>query len=221
MNSLRKAGAASALIMAFIYLLGFAIFFLALDPGRELNLDESVQFRIENQLVVMPTMFVLYVLAGINLIILVQSLAGEVKNDAPWQSQTSLIIGSIWCAMLIVAGLVYLTGMQAVFSLYPENAEQASALSLVVNTVFEGLGGGNELIGGLWTALISCLLLKSTPGYKILHLFGILVGIAGVVSIVPIVADAVMLFGLGQIFWFIGLGIRFLKKEKSVLVSSA
>ena len=215
MNSLRKAGAVSALIMAFIYLLGFAIFFIALEPGRELNLNESIQFLKENQLVVMPTMFVLYVLAGINLIILVQSLSGEVKNDAPWQSQTVLIIGSIWCAMLIVAGFVYLTGMQAVFSLYPENAEQALTLSLVVNTVYEGLGGGNELIGGLWTVLISCLLLKLTPGYKSLHFFGIVVGIAGIVSIVPILTDAVMLFGLGQIFWFIGLGVRFLKKKKT------
>lgn len=214
MNSLRTAGAASALIMAFIYVLGFAIFYLALDPGRELNIDESVQFLKVNQLVVMPTMFVLYVLAGINLIILVQSLAGEVKNDAPWQSQTVLIIGSIWCAMLIVAGFIYLTGMQAVFSLYPQNAEQATTLSLIVDTVFEALGGGNELIGGVWTVLISCLLLKLTPGFKIVHFFGIAVGIAGVVSIVPMFADAVMLFGLGQIFWFIGLGVRFLKMKK-------
>lgn len=216
MNSLRMAGATSALLMAFIYLLGFAIFFLALDPGRDLTRDESIQFLNENRLIVLPTMFVLYVLAGFNLLILVQSLAGEVKDRVPWQSQTALIIGSIWCVMVIVAGFVYLTGMQAVFSLYPENAEQALALALMVNTVFESLGGGNELIGGVWTVLISCLLLNVTPDYKILHFFGIVVGIAGVVSIVPILAEAATLFGLGQIFWFIGLGVRFLKmKNKS------
>ncbi len=213
MNSLGMAGATSALLMAFIYLLGFAIFFSALDPGRTLTRDESVQFLNENRLIVLPTMFVLYVLAGLNLLILVQSLAGEVKDRVPWQSQTALIIGSIWCVMVIVAGFVYLTGMQAVFSLYPENAEQASALALMVNTVFESLGGGNELIGGVWTVLISCLLLNVTPDYKILHFFGIVVGIAGVVSIVPILAEAVTLFGLGQIFWFIGLGVRFLKMK--------
>lgn len=213
MNSLRMAGATSALLMAFIYLLGFTIFFLALDPGRDLTRDESIQFLNENRLIVLPTMFVLYVLAGFILLILVQSLAGEVKDRVPWQSQTALIIGSIWCVMVIVAGFVYLTGMQAVFSLYPENAEQASALALMVNTVFESLGGGNELIGGVWTVLISCLLLNVTPDYKILHFFGIVVGIAGVVSIVPILAEAATLFGLGQIFWFIGLGVRFLKMK--------
>ena len=115
--------------------------------------------------------------------------------------------------LLIIAGFVYLTGMQAVFSLYLENTEHATTLSLLVQTVFESLGGGNELIGGIWTMLISYLLLKSTPNYKFLHFFGIVVGIAGVVSIVPILADAVMLFGLGQIFWFIGLGVRFLKRK--------
>jgi len=88
----------------------------------------------------------------------------------------------------------------------------------MVNTVFESLGGGNELIGGVWTVLISCLLLKVTPDYKILHYFGIAVGIAGVVSIVPILAKAVMLFGLGQIFWFIGLGVRFLKMKNEYQV---
>ena len=221
MISLRRAGATSALLMAFIYLLGFAIFMSALDPGRTLTPDESIQYLNENRLILLPTMFVLYVLAGINLTVLVQSLAAEVKGGAPWLSQTALIIGSIWCAMLIIAGFVYLTGMQTVFGLYPESAEQASTLSLMVKTVFESLGGGNELIGGVWTALISCLLLKVTPDYKVLHYFGIAVGIAGVVSIVPILGNAVMVFGLGQIFWFIGLGVRFLKEEKRISVNSA
>lgn len=213
MNSLRIAGATSALLVAFIYLLGFAIFFSVLDPGQTLTHDESVQFLIENRSILLPTMFVLYVLAGFSLLIVVQSLAGEIKDQMPWQSQTALIIGSIWSAMVIIAGFVYLTGMQVVFSLYPENAEQALVLELVVNTVFESLGGGNELIGGVWTVLISYLLLSETPDYKSLHLFGVLVGTAGIVSVVPILAEAVTLFGLGQIFWFVGLGVRFLKKK--------
>jgi len=213
MNSLRMAGATSALLMAFIYLIGFAVFFLVLDPGRTLTLDESVQFLSEHRLIVMPTMFVLYVFAGFNLLILVQSLAVEVKDRLPWQSQTALIIGSIWCVMLVIAGFVYITGMQEVFSLYPDKAEQATTLALMIKTVFESLGGGNELVGGVWTVLISCLLLNVTAGYKMLHFFGIVVGIAGVVSIVPILSEAVMVFGLGQIFWFIGLGVRFLKQK--------
>jgi len=213
MNSLRMAGAISALLMATIYLLGFIVFFLALDPGRTLTPDESVQFLNKNRVVVLPTIFILYVLAGFVLLILVQSLAAEVKDRRPWQSQTALIIGSIWCAMLLLAGFVYMTGMQAVFSLYPEKAEQATALALMVKTVFESLGGGNELIGGVWTVLISCLLLNATPGFKMLHYFGIVVGIAGIVSIVPILAEAVTLFGLGQIVWFVGLGVRFLKNN--------
>jgi len=213
MNNLRTAGATSALLMASIYILGFVIFFLVLDPGRTLTPDESVQFLNENRSIVLPTMFLLYVLAGVNLLVLVQSLAAEVKDLVPWQSQTALIIGCIWCVMLIVAGFVYMTGMQAVFTLYPENAEQATGLSLMVKTVFESLGGGNEFIGGVWTVLISFLLLSVTPDYKILHYFGMVVGIAGVVSIVPMFAEAVTLFGLGQIFWFIGLGVRFLKKK--------
>ncbi|MFK7861549.1 MAG: hypothetical protein AB8B64_22225 [Granulosicoccus sp.] len=214
MNSLRIAGAASALLMASIYLLGFAIFFSVLDPGRTLTRDESIQFLSENRLIVLPTIFVLYVLAGFNLLILVQSLAGEVKDRVPWLSQTALIIGSIWCVMVIVAGFVYLSGMQAVFSLYPENAAQASTLALMIDTLFESLGGGNELIGGVWTVLISCLLLNATQNYRILHFFGIAVGIAGVVSIVPMLAEAVTIFGLGQIFWFIGLGVRFLRNKR-------
>jgi len=155
MTSLRMAGATSALLMATIYLLGFFVFFLALDPGRTLTPDESVQFLNKNRVIVLPTMFVL---AGFVLLLLVQSLAAEVKDRRPWQSQTTLIIGSIWCVMLVLAGFIYLTGMQAVFNLYPENAEQATALALMVKTVFESLGGGNELIGGVWTVLISCLL---------------------------------------------------------------
>jgi hypothetical protein len=79
--------------------------------------------------------------------------------------------------------------------------------------VFNALGGGTEIVGGLWTLLISWTALKAGVFPKALNYLGLLVGIAGIVTIVPNLEGLTMFFGLGQIPWFIGLGVIFLKTK--------
>ena len=51
---------------------------------------------------------------------------------------------------------------------------------------------------------------------RVLNYIGVVVGVAGIISIVPALAELfIYIFALGQIVWFIWLGIAMLRSSKS------
>ena len=52
-----------------------------------------------------------------------------------------------------------------------------------INTVVEGIGGGNEIVGGLWILLLSIAALKGNELHKTLNYLGVFVGIVGILTI--------------------------------------
>jgi len=82
-----------------------------------------------------------------------------------------------------------------------------SATSIII----EGLGGGNEIVGGLWMLLLSLTALRAQLFSKTLNYLGILVGVAGILTIYPLEIFKET-FGISQIFWFLWIGISMLRK---------
>jgi hypothetical protein len=83
-----------------------------------------------------------------------------------------------------------------------------------IEAVHEGVGGGNEIIGGIWILLISIAALQLKLFPRLLNIIGIIVGIAGILSAIPPLGNiAGMIFGLIQIIWFIWLGIFLLRRS--------
>jgi hypothetical protein len=66
-------------------------------------------------------------------------------------------------------------------------------------------------LGGLWTLLVSLAALRTGGFPKILNILGMLVGAVGIISLIPGLADLGGVFGLGQIVWFVWLGIVMLR----------
>ena len=215
MSKLQKAGGISALIMAITYLVGFAVFIIFLDPGGPLNPIEQVSFLAKNEVTIYITMLFIYVVAGFNLIIFVQALHERLKVASPTMAQTTAVLGFIWAAIVIAAGMIYIIGLDTVIGLSLKDPSQAASVWLVIGIVFEGLGGGTEIVGGLWCLLISWIALRQGQFPKILNYLGLVVGVAGILTIVPALEDLTAVFGLGQIPWYIGLGIILLRNNKS------
>jgi len=215
MNNLQKMGGIASLGMAAIYLVGFAIFFLILNPGAPLEPVERVAFLVNNEIINFVTILLIYVVAGFILVVLVQGLHERLKAGSPAMMQTSAVFGFIWAGIVIVAGMIYIIGMDTVIGLYEKDPAQAASVWLIVGIVFQGLGGGIETVGGLWTLMISWAALRSGEFPKILNYLGLVVGIAGIVTIVPALEDLTIVFGLGQIPWFIWVGIILLKGGKN------
>ncbi len=215
MSSLQKMGGVAALIMATIYLVGFVVFFILLNPGGPLDSIEQVAFLAEKETTMYLTILFLYVVGGFILVVLVQALYERLKVGSPAVMQSTAVIGFIWAAIVIVAGMIYVIGLNTVVELYDTDPAQAATVWLTVGIVFQGLGGGTEIVGGLWTLLISWVALRKGEFPKVLNYIGLVVGVAGIVTIIPALEDLTAVFGLGQIPWFIWLGIILLRSNQT------
>jgi hypothetical protein len=81
-----------------------------------------------------------------------------------------------------------------------------------IEPVAQGLGGsGGELLGGLWVLLVSVAALRTALPPKGLGWLGVVVGAAGVLSVVPTLSGLAYGFGVLQIVWFAWLGVVLLR----------
>ena len=214
MNNLQKIGGVAALLEAAIYISAF-VFFGALW-NYPVNADDSQKFIFltNNQVILSIVNLTMYVLFGLLLAVLVLAVHQRMKIKAPNLSQMTAVFGIIWVGLVIASGMIANAGLAAVIDLSAKNTDQAMTLWIVINTVVEGLGGGNEVVGGLWVLLLSVTGLKIIELPKLLNYFGLFIGFVGVSTIYP--AEILTeIFGLGQIVWFSWLGVTMLASPKS------
>jgi len=86
-----------------------------------------------------------------------------------------------------------------------------------IESVANGLGNANgEILGGLWVLLVSLAALRAGGLPKGLNILGLLVGAVGIISLIPGLTEGMVgIFGLGQIIWFVWLGIVLLRNNPS------
>jgi hypothetical protein len=174
-----------------------------------------VALLVEMQMVTFSTNLVIYAFFGVFLIVLSLALYDRLKSGAPATMQVATAIGIIWAGSLIASGMVANAGIAPVVALYAKDPAQAAFTWQAMETVANGLGNGNgEILGGLWALLVSLAALRVGGLPKGLNVLGLLVGVAGIVSIVPGLTDLMIgVFGLSQIIWFVWLGIVLLRSN--------
>ncbi|WP_065188310.1 hypothetical protein [Shewanella woodyi] len=214
MNNLQKTGGIAALFEAAIYISAFVFFGAFWDYPSSADDAQKFIFLTNNQLILSIVNLTMYVVFGLFLAILVLALHQRMKIKAPALSQLASVFGIIWVGLVIASGMIANIGLAAVIDLSTSNVEQAKTLLVVVNTIVEGLGGGNEVVGGLWVLLLSIAGLKIIELPKLLNYLGLFIGSVGILTIYP--AEILTeIFGLGQIIWFSWLGVAMLKTPQS------
>ena len=214
-SDLQKLGGIAALIEAALYVTGFALFLTILDPSGYVGHVQQVAFLADNQVASYIAYLLIYVVFGVALVVLVLALHARFKNDSPAIMQTATAFGLIWAGLVIASGMIANIGNSTVVALFSENQDQAVSLWLAIITVQEALGGGNEIVGGLWVLLLSWAALRAGKLPKVLNYLGVLVGLAGILTVVPAFDVLMDVFGLGQIVWFAWLGIVMLRENPS------
>jgi hypothetical protein len=214
-SDLQKLGGIAALIEAALYVTGFALFLTILDPSGYVGHVQQVAFLADNQVASYIANLLIYVVFGVVLVVLVLALHARFKNDSPAIMQTATAFGLIWAGLVIASGMIANIGNSTVVALFSENQDQAVSLWLAIITVQEALGGGNEIVGGLWVLLLSWAALRAGKLPKVLNYLGVLVGLAGILTVVPAFDVLMDVFGLGQIVWFAWLGIVMLREDPS------
>jgi len=210
-SDLQKLGGIAALIEAALYITGFALFLTVLDPSGYEGHAQKIAFLAENQTTSYIANLLIYVVFGVMLVVLVLALHARLKNSSPAIMQTATAFGLIWAGLVIASGMIANIGNSTIVDLFSENQDQAVALWLAIITVQEALGGGNEIVGGLWLLLLSWAALRAGNLPKALNYIGLLVGLAGILTVVPAFDVLMDVFGLGQIVWFAWLGTVMLR----------
>jgi len=212
MKTLRQSGAIAALYMAISHLTGFIIFIVVLDYLNITDPAQKLALNIDKQPVVFTTNLLMYIIFGFALIVLSLALYDRMKYGAPALMQVATTIGIIWAGSLIASGMAANAGLAAVVTLYAQDPAQAWLTFQSIEAITNGLGNANgEILGGPLTLLISLAGLRTGQLSKALNVFGVLVGALGILTIIPALNALVAVFGLGQIVWFVGLGIVLLR----------
>lgn len=208
----QKLGGYCSILLGLIYILAFIIYGGVIDyPNANATYSERINFLSDNYQILSIMNFISYVLFGILLTILVVSIHKRIKDYFPSLSLLTSAFGIIWVGLVIASGMIANIGLKSIIGIGIDQPEKAITIWSSISIVTEGLGGGNEIVGGIWVLLLSIVTFKSSLFSKSLNILGLFVGFAGILTILPY--DLFKeIFGISQIIWFIWIGISMIRK---------
>ena len=215
MSTLQRAGGVAALVEAVAYVIGFAVIATLLNPGDTEGWSQAqkLAFVLERKAMFQTWTLFIYVVFGVALVVLAIALHERLKTEARALMPIATSFGLIWAGLVISSGMVASVGLETVAKLQAQDVAQAVSAWVVIGAVQDGLGGGVEIVGGLWVLLISAVALRSGALPKLLGYLGVVVGMAGVVTVAPPLGEFGAVFGLGQILWFSWIGVLMLRRD--------
>jgi len=215
--TMQRIGGLAALACAATYIFGFVLLVTVMAEAgfgsSAIEAAEVVRFTVENQALMITWNTVIYIVNALVLAVLVVALARQLKHTSPDWSTMSLGFGLVWTTLVLGAGMIGNVTTERVVALAPTDFENAVQTWEVLHAVELGLGGGNEIAGGVWILCVSLAgLLHRTFG-KVVIALGLLTGLGGLLTIFPPLGDVTgAVFGLGAIAWFIAVGLALLFK---------
>jgi hypothetical protein len=215
----QKAGGAAAIYIALALLAAMPFFLLVVDYMGAKTVAEKVALVVANYAGMYAMYLVTYVFYGIALSVLAFALYDRMKSRASATMRVATAIGLLWSFALVASGMIFNYGMTTVAALAEEDTAQAQTAWLAIEPVAQALGGaGGEILGGLWVLLVSAVALRNGALPKLLGWFGVVIGVAGLVSVAPPLRDASIIFGLMLIAWFVWLGSVLIKTKVTVSI---
>lgn len=222
MKQLQKWGGVAALYEALAYIIGFIGFIAVVNVGGITDPLEKVAALIENKGFLTALTLIVYVAWGASLVVLSLALHERLDGHKSSLTRTATAFGIIWSVLAIASGMIYIVGMETVASIHATNPEQAATVWLAIGSIFNGLGGGVEVVGGIWVLLLSVAALRSATFSRGLNYLGYVVAAAGLLSVIPALSEITTdIFGLTQIVWFAWLGIAMLRQPEMATQKSA
>jgi hypothetical protein len=204
MTLFKKLAAVSAVYGGLSYIGGIFVYLQLLKYDNATSASEQLTIISNNSVLVHITTLHIYVIFSFGIILLATYLYLKLKNRQLVLSLLSLVTGVIWATILIASGFISM----AVTTLLM-NGTAASELTSAwqtINIISDALGGGNELMGGVFTGLLSLAMYKARFSGMATSILGALVFIGGTISALPYLADiGIGIFVISQILWFFTL----------------
>ncbi len=224
--TMQRIGGLAALICAATYIFGFTLLVTVFsESGFGTNAIDAagvVRFTVDNQALMITWFTVIYVLNALALAVLVVALAGRLRDKSPDWGTMTMAFGLVWTTLVLGAGMIGNVTTETMAAMAPNDFEAAVQTWEALHAVELGLGGGNEIAGGVWILCVSLAALLHRAFGKIVIALGLLTGIGGLLTIFPPFGEiAGAVFGLGAIAWFIAVGLTLVFQRNAVAMEAA
>lgn len=222
MNNLQKTGGIAALIGAATNLLALVVFAAVLVPkgfgSADADPGQIVAFLADNQAWMRLWYEIQYFAFGLCLIILSLALYERLQAGAPALAQAVTTVGLVWAILVIVVGTLVINDLSTVVKLYGANPAQAATAWLTLGSVENGLGGGGgeTMVNAVWFLLLGWAALQARGLPRMLSYLGLVIGVAGLLSVVLASLSLMVVYGLGLIIWLAWLGIVMLRRSPAL-----
>lgn len=218
MQSIQKMGGIGALIAAGTFVVGLTMFATVLmDFVSTTDPAAAVEFIADNQLPLYVWNITIMIVFGIVLVPLVLAIGDRLRDAHSPLARVASVFGLIWSGVIISTGMIVNIAYATVTSLQATDSEMASTVWAALDAVTNGLGGGNEVLGGVWVLGVSIVALRERLFARWINHLGVVMGVAGLVTVVPALENVGAIFGLGLIVWFTALGRTLIKDARRSL----
>lgn len=214
--TLIKIGGFAALVCALTYIVGFALLLTLLAPlgfgSNQIDAEAVVAFIAERPHLLIAWNSTIYIANALALVLLVLAVHDQLRNEAPGWAEASRAFGLIWATLVLGAGMIANVSVETALTLSQTDTEAAAQAWALLHAVELGLGGGNEIAGGVWLLCVGLAALRAGALPWVTALLAVLVGAAGLLTVIPALGElAGALFGLGAILWFVLVGLTLLR----------
>ena len=214
MRQLQLFSGLSAIGAGMIYVVAFLYFGMLWEFPHGGDSTQVMLFLREHQFVFSAVNFLMYIVFGCLLAILVIGIYQILKDKCPGLTQVATLFGAVWVGLVVASGMISNIGLASVLNIASEDPDKAMEIWGVINIIVESLGGGNELIGGLWVFLLSVAALKAKEFSSALNYLGVVVGSVGILTVYP--AEILTeIFGVSQLVWFFWIGFELIRNSQA------
>lgn len=210
--TLPRCGGIAAIGMALCYLTMALIFFGILSQPEQADPLQKIQYLAQHHLLVAMGYATGYLVFGFLLAVMVIALPHQLPKPESALVQIASLFGKVWVVLMMASGMIALVGLHRSIHLLNTDPMFAVTLFHVVVLLINALGGGIELVGGLWILLFSIAGLKQQPHRAKLHWLGLFTGSFAVLTVFHTVPHLKEAFGLSQLVWQLWFGIVLLSK---------
>ncbi|MDG4647771.1 hypothetical protein P6F26_04900 [Roseibacterium sp. SDUM158017] len=205
------SGGLAAFVCAGTYLVGFALLVTILAPTgygtADVDAAAVVALAAGRPGVLIAWNTTIYIVNALALVVLVVALHARLARSAPGWAEAGRAFGLVWAALVLGAGMVANVAVERATHLAATDAAAAAEAWSLLHAVELGLGGGNEIAGGVWILCVSAGGLAGGALGRGLCALGAVTGLAGLATLIPALGEgAGAVFGLGAIAWFLGVG---------------
>jgi len=206
-------GAFALIGMALCYLALIIIYGVFVGPAPSNDIADKIAYLLEHKQLVQFTYIIGYLLFACLLTVVIQAINTRHKSNL---ITIASMFGFCWIVVLFSAGMMGITSLELLSNLDKAQLTESKVIYYSNLLLVESLGGGIELLGGLWVGLLGVYAWQQKSISNSFAIFSLIkgsIGIATVFTSADILRD---LFGLTGVIWFLWLAKTLLTNKKAV-----